>query len=304
MSPPTPLTEWPPHGFTMDEELLQDAADGLIAHGAPSYRARKRPIPHAPEDFYVLYATPNNPGNRDSDRADLHDLMAQLMTFRMQGAGQAKAPWETLEQPSCSFMFGHRPGTVTLNHWVSLGSKVPESIMLRDSGVLPRPMDLFQVLERLRELQAGLEDDDEALLYKILYRRILKDPERIMNPHKTLDKQITDLILVLSRADWTDYTDPKNHIATRHLFNPDPEDLSSYHKFLHQLLLSLELELRIHSVQHTDWAKEKLLSQIPPKIRWGLALARRWKEYIRIDAYGSQLSQSMSLLRFLLNAQH
>ncbi|CEJ85538.1 hypothetical protein VHEMI03803 [[Torrubiella] hemipterigena] len=291
VSPPTPLTEWPPHGFTMDEELLQDAAVGLIAYGAPSFRGRKRPIPHAPEDFYALYATPSNGSNRESDRANLNDLMAQLMTFRMQGPGQAKAPWETLEQPSCSFMFGQRRGTVTLNHWTSLGGKTPESIMLRDSGVLPRPMDLFQVLERLRELQAGLEDDDEALLYKILYRRILKDPERIMNPHKTLDKQITDLILVLSRADWTDYTDPKNHIATRHLFSPDPEDLSSYHKFLHQLLLSLELELRIHSTQHTDWAKEKLLSQIPPKIRWSLALARRWKEYVRIDGFGSELSQ-------------
>lgn len=283
--------------MTMDQELLQEAANSLIAYGAPAFHGQEKPIEHAPPSYYMLYATPNS-GASDTDKADVRGLMTHLMTFQMYDADTAEpqAPWDTLEQPSCSFMFGKRPGTITLNHWVSMQSHMPESIGLRDSGVQPRPMSLEQILERMKELQAGLEDDDEPLLYKILYRRILKDPDRVLSPHKTLDKQITDLIMVLSRSDWIDLTDLKNQVVTRYLFDPDQENLTMYHKFLHQILLSIELEQRIHSQKHDDWAKDRLLSQIPPTMRWNLALARRWKEFIRIDSYGPELDQSMSML--------
>ncbi|KAG8423214.1 hypothetical protein J3458_000126 [Metarhizium acridum] len=153
-------------------------------------------------------------------------------------------------------------------------------------------MGLSHILERLKELQAGLEDDDEGLLYRILYKRILRDPERILNPHKTLDKQITDLLLVLSRPDWIDFTEPKNQVVTRFIFNPEEINPDVYRKFFHQLLLSLELELRIHSRSHGEWARERLLGQIPPTIRWNLALARRWREHVRVDGFGSMPEQT------------
>jgi hypothetical protein len=193
-------------------------------------------------------------------------------------------------------MYGERPATITLNHWVSMSSSLPPTIALRDSGVLPRAMDLHRILERLRELQAGLEDDDESLLYKILYKRILRDPDRILSPHKTLDKQIMDLLLVLSRPDWIDFTEPKNQVVTRFIFNPEDTNPDVYHKFFHQLLLSLELELRIHSKGHSEWARERLLGQIPPTIRWNLALARRWKDHVRVDGFGGTPDQSELLV--------
>ncbi|KAK5997857.1 hypothetical protein PT974_00221 [Cladobotryum mycophilum] len=268
----TPLTRWPPTGLSNREELPHQDAMEIIARGAPAHKGRKRSIPHASDEFYALYATTS--GNR-SGRADgmtLHDAMAQLMTMRMHGQGHASHPWETLEQPSYCFYFGKRPGTITLNQWATMASVIPPKIALRDSGVEPRPVDLEQIFRRLKELQAGLEDDNESLL-QILY------------PHKTLDRQITDLIMVLSRHDWIDFTEPKNQVVTRFIFDTSEENQEQYTKFFHQLLLSLELEMRIHSQQHGDWAKEKLLHQIPPTIKWNLALARRWRENVRVESY-------------------
>ncbi|KAL3959830.1 hypothetical protein ACCO45_004947 [Purpureocillium lilacinum] len=265
-APAAVRVEWPPRGMSADEELPPQHALELICRGASLHKGHKKAVPHAPDSYYTLYATSSGNRGAGSDAANLHDAMAQLMTLRMLGQGHASYPWETLEQPSCAFMYGRRPGTITLNHWASMASVVPPAIALRDAGVEPRPMDLFRIFERLKELQSGLEDDDEGLLYKILYRRILRDPDRMFSPHRTLDKQITDLILVLSRGEG------------------GRED--RYRTFFHQLLLSLELELRIHSAQHGDWAKEKLLQQIPPTIQWSLALARRWREYVRVDEFG------------------
>lgn len=290
---PPALTQWPPPGLSNEEDLPPPYAMELIARGAPVYKGYKRPIPHAPEHYYALYTTTSSANADDTDGASIHDSMTPLMTLRLQGTGRAYYAWETLEQPSCAFLYGERPGTITLNQWVSMSSSLPPTIALRDSGVVPRTMHLYRIMERLRELQAGLEDDDENLLYRILYKRILRDPDRILNPHRTLDKQITDLLLVLSRPDWIDFTEAKNQVVTRFIFNSEFVNPEVYRKFFHQLLLSLELDMRIHSRQHGEWAKEKLLGQIPPTIRWNLALARRWRENVRIDGFGGTAEQSM-----------
>ncbi|KAJ6789046.1 hypothetical protein PWT90_08417 [Aphanocladium album] len=285
-SPLTPLTEWPPSGMSPQQELARGQAIALIARGAPSHKGYKRAVPHVSQEFYALYAASS--GNKDdqTDRANLHDTMVQLMTFRMAGPGDITSPWSTLEQPSCAYQYGARPGTITLNHWASMASEFPESIALRDSGITPRPLTLEQVFERLGEMQTEREDLDEGTLYRTLYKRVLRDPDRILNPRKSLEKQITDLIMALSRPDWIDFTDPKNQVVTRFIFDPFPEDHNKYLAFFHQLLLSMELNVRIHNKQHSDYAKDKLLQQIPPTIRWNLALARRWSDYIRVDNYG------------------
>lgn len=279
---------WPPRGMSRDRRLSRREATVLICRGAPTHRGHRRAVAHAPDHCHALYATTSG-GGRGSDAANLHDSMTQLMTLRLAGRGPPERPWETLEQPSDGFHFGERPGTVTLNHWASMASALPPALALRDSGVEPRAMDLARVLGRLQELEAGLEDDDENLLYSILYRRILRDPDRHTSPHRTLDRQMTDLIMVLSRPGWIDFTDAENQVPTRFLL-ADHED--AYRRFLHQLLLSLELELRINSPQHADHAKEKLLRQMPPTIQWGLALARRWRDHVRIEAYGATSKQS------------
>jgi len=287
-----PLTEWPPSGMSSREELTLGHAMELISRGVPAHKGHKRPIPHAADRYYMLYTT--TAGNRgdDSDAANAHDGMTQLMSLRMHGSGPAVYPWDTIEQPSYGFHYGRRPGTVTLNRWASAASAVPPAIALRDPGVVPRDVDLAQVLQRIRDLQGGLEDDDEDLLYRNLYKRFLRDPDRVSSPHKTLDKQITDLILALSRPDhWIDFTNVRNQIATRFLFDTSPAGHAQYAKFFHQLVLSMELDLRINSRQHNDWAKEKLMQQLPPTIQWNVALSRRWRDNVRVDALGSTADQ-------------
>ncbi|KAF4962214.1 hypothetical protein FSARC_9692 [Fusarium sarcochroum] len=286
-----PPTTWPPYDVSINDELPPQHALELVARGAPSHKGHKRPIPHQPEEFYSLHTTSsgNRPDGKSPDHTDvanLHDSMTQLMTLRLLGHGHATCPWETLEQPSYGFFFGHLPGTITLNQWASMSSVLPPTISLRDAGVMPRQMSLENIFDRLQEIRHGIEDDDESLLYRILYKRILRDPDKFLNPHRTLDKQMTDLILVLSRPDWIDFSNPRNQVATRFIFERGPENQEQFHKFFHQLLLSLELELRIQSDQHSDYAKEKLISQIPPSIQWNLALARRWQNFVRVDDVG------------------
>ncbi|KAK3315291.1 hypothetical protein B0H66DRAFT_340368 [Apodospora peruviana] len=294
---PGPLTEWPPSGMSSREELSLGPAMRLIARGVPAFRGHKRPIPHAPDHYYALFAT--TAGNRgdETDAANLHASMTQLMTLRLLGSGPATYPWETLEQPSYAFCFGKRPGTITLNHWVSTASVLPPAIALRDSGMVPREIELDRIFERLKFLERGLEDDNEDLLYKNLYRRLLRDPDRYLTPHRTLDKQITDLIMVLSRPDWIDYTNPRNQVVTKFIFDTSAANAKIYHKFFHQLLLSVELDLRINSKHHITEAKEKLLTQIPPTIQWNLALARRWRENVRIETYGKIPDQTCLRLK-------
>lgn len=281
-----------------EEELQHDHALELICRGATIHRGHRRPVPHAPDEYYALYTSTTGARQSDGDdRAVPQDNMTPLMTLRLRGKGTARRPWETLEQPSYAYHFGRLKGTVTLNQWAGLASVFPENISLRDTKAAPREMSLERILERLQELQAGLEDDDEALLYRILYKRILRDPDRVLRPHRTIDRQITDLILVLSRPGWIDFTSPRNQVATRFIFDRgeegvDEEHEERYRAFFHQLLLSMELELRIHSRLHSEHVKERLLKQIPPTIQWALALARRWRENVRVEEFGETSAQS------------
>lgn len=286
-----PLTEWPPSGMSTREELTLGPAMQLISRGVPAFKGYKRPIPHASDHYYALFATAAGNHGDETDAANQHDSMTQLMTLRLVGSGPATYPWETLEQPSFSFCFGRRPGTITLNHWASMASVGPPSISLRDPGILPREVDLESILERVRELERGLEDDDEDLMYKNLYRRLLRDPDKYLSPHRTLDKQIMDLIMVLSRADWIDFTNPRNQVVTKFIFDTSQPNAPMFLKFFHQLLLSAELDLRINSKHHLTEAKEKLLLQIPPTIQWSMAVARRWRENMRIEGYGPSADQ-------------
>ncbi|KAF0328097.1 hypothetical protein GQ607_004577 [Colletotrichum asianum] len=294
-----PLTEWPPSGMSSNEELTLGDAVALVSRGVPAHKGHKRPVPHASDHYYALFTTSSN-GDKteESDVVNLHDSMTQLMTLRMQGPGLADYPWETLEQPSYAFFHGQRPGTITLNQWAAMSSILPPRIALRDSGVTPREVDLGHIFRRLKELESGLEDDDEEFMYRSLYRRFLRDPDKLLSPHKTLDKQITDLIMVLTRPDWIDFTNPKNQVVTRFIFDPSHSSQAQYLKFCHQLLLSMELDLRINSSLHADSAKDKLVLQLPPTIQWNLALARRWREHVRVESYGKTVDQIS--LRFRL----
>ena len=244
-----------------------------------------RAIPHASEEYYALYATVEGNEDMGDDRADAFKTAFTVDSFRLQGPGPAERPWETLEQPSMEFCYGTQPGTITLNHWVALSGNPRPSLELRDPGVQPREVELSVILQRLMYLERGFEEDYPELMYKNLYANLLRDPERGSSPHRAMEKQIADLIVVLSRAEWTDFSRPENQVVAKFFANATYTDHGRYRSFFHQLLLSMELDLRINSKQHAVWAKEKLLAQLPPCIAWDLALARKWRECMTIEKY-------------------
>lgn len=285
---------WPPPGLSKEDSISHGKAIKLIASGAPIFKGRKRSVPHASKGYFTLYAVRKGGEDIGDDRQALFDDAFSASSFRMQGPGPALLPWETLEHPSMGFCYGRQPGTITLNHWVSLaGNPFPE-IELRDPGIRPRYIEFSTILGRLIQLESGLEEDQEDLMYRNLYRVLLKDPDKATNPHKAMEMQITDLILVLSRPEWIDFSRPENQVVAKFFVNSRYTDQGRYKLFFHQLLLSMELYHRIQSKTHADWAKEKLLSQLPSRVAWDLALARKWHECMSIEQFESEAGVSQS----------
>lgn len=113
-----------------------------------------------------------------------------------------------------------------------------------------------------------------------------------------MEQQIADLITVLTHPTWIDFTNPKNQVVAKFFDSPDQHKKQD---FFHQLLLSVELYLRIHSSNHTDKAKRKLILQLPPVIAWDLAVAQRWLENMTITK--SRTSESQSTFSFDLKSK-
>lgn len=132
---------------------------------------------------------------------------------------------------------------------------------------------------------------DPEDLYRYLYGTLIEDPERFDEErrHVRIDQQITDLITVLSNPKWVDFSHPKNQVVAKWFDSPDPQRKQD---FFHQLLLSVELYLRIHSKHHTDKSKRKLILQLPAIITWDLAVAQRWLENMEITKTRTSSTQS------------
>ncbi|KAI0025754.1 hypothetical protein F4780DRAFT_789283 [Xylariomycetidae sp. FL0641] len=185
---------------------------------------------------------------------------------------------------------------------------------------------LETIFARLKELETyGLESgetgEDDERRYRALYRRFLRDPDRGgANAHVRMEQQITDLVMALSSAvpdttatapaatstsasasehsaasagtetliDWIDFSLPRNQVATRWIYDggASPAAAATYRRFAYQLLLGLELDLRIGAKAHAAWSRERLLASIPPRLQWTLALARRWRANVRVEDYG------------------
>lgn len=94
-----------------------------------------------------------------------------------------------------------------------------------------------------------------------------------------MELQIADLITVLAHSDWINFSLPKNQVVAKFF---DSHDVAKKQLFFHQLLLAAEFYLRIHSKGHADEPKRKIITQLPPKIAWDLALAQRWLENMGI----------------------
>jgi len=288
--------EWPPRGYDTASILSPQDAKQLIPHGASSFKGLIEEALHAPGN-YRFFAIMTTESNLRSDRAPFGDESFAAVTLPMTGPADSKFPWYSLEQPCMGYAFGRSPGTTTLTYYVGMfGSlKFPTEY---GSRARPRKMKLIAILERLSDLEMGLHDEHPEETYHYLYDTLIDDPDRFTEPHFDRALQIADLITVLSNPDWIDFSQPRNQVVAKFF---DHHDERVKHRFFHQLLLASELHLRIQSAEHMDKAKRELLSKLPPKVSWDLALAERWLENMAISR--SEMSALQSTFTFELRSK-
>lgn len=273
-----------------DEVLDERRATALIGYGASTHRGYKKPIPHADSVYYRCFSSSSCKNNGLSGRANNKEIMADMQSMVLQGVNPENrwSPWQTVEQPSYTFYHGSLPGTITLNQWAWSAGVIPEAIQLRKSTVELRDVDLIAILQRICELQDKVvfDVDDEEVIYK----RFIRDPDSKMRSHgpnnaPSLDHQVVDLIHILSRPDWIDFSQRKNQLVTQFIANTTLEKEEDFYKFYHQILLTLELLFRLTHRRFPAEERKRMATEIPPSVQWSLALARRWKENVRIEEY-------------------
>lgn len=108
-----------------------------------------------------------------------------------------------------------------------------------------------------------------------------------------------DLITVLTYDYWTDFSLTKNQVLAVHFRS---EDLYNRYQFFNQLVLSIELYLRIHSSEYDEAAREHLLLHLPSKVAWDLVVAQRWLENIAIG--GTKSDQGLVTFDLVLRSKN
>jgi hypothetical protein len=150
------LPRWPPRGFSRYSDLSPQEADDIIRRGTLDFYGYYYDIPHASYGHYYFYSAARGHYG-GTDRAHQSDTFRDI-SLPLMGPGVSTKPWETLEQPSMSFCFGTSPGTLTLNHWVS-SSGSTHAVVKVGSESRPKRISLLGILDRLRRLEDGLEED-------------------------------------------------------------------------------------------------------------------------------------------------
>ncbi len=155
---------WPPEGLELVSKLSFDEAEAIVSKGAPSFKGFAFQTVNVPFRHSRFYAFAGMMDGKDSlEAAPELSPLTEGMSFALEGAYDSLMPWESLEQPSMTMCFGASPGTITLNQWVGLVARhLPPSET--DSNVVLRPIPLVTVLDRLKFLESGL-DEDVSLKY-------------------------------------------------------------------------------------------------------------------------------------------
>ena len=109
-----------------------------------------------------------------------------------------------------------------------------------------------------------------------------------------MSRQIADLIDVLSRDNWVDYSQPENQIVPEFFFR---DETSGNNNFFHQLVFSLELFLRIDCPTELNPAPG-VQPAMPVKVQYDLVLAQRWLENVEIEKTKPSKTAPQSTITF------
>jgi len=149
---------WPPRGYSSNQTLNPQEAEDLICSGASTFKGYWDEIPNTPPGHDRFYAVMDADHSSRTDRARVqHDAFKEVSLI-MTGPVDSTFPWISLEQPSMAYCFGKSPGTTTLNFRVSKSGSI-HPVTKFAGNVKPRKLKLLLILDRLRKLETGLEED-------------------------------------------------------------------------------------------------------------------------------------------------
>ena len=155
---------WPPQGFSLSSVMKHDEAKKTIYQGASTFKGYHDPIPHMSPDNCRYFAVMESESRNRTDRATWHHDAFKQISYSLTGSPDSPFPWTSLEQPSMESCFGGRPGTTTLNYVIGASGCLESSLVFR-SGVRPKKIKLMTILERLRQLEDGLEEAVRILFH-------------------------------------------------------------------------------------------------------------------------------------------
>lgn len=148
---------WPPPGLNYHSKLTGEEAEILICKGACVFKGFLSQAPHGSAGHVRYNAFPSTGGREKNIQPDCTSTehLGKMAIARIDSI-ECCSPWEFLAQPVMASPFGAQPGTITLDHWVSMACHPVVVVEDTEEGLAkPREMEFFDVLNRLEQLQQG-----------------------------------------------------------------------------------------------------------------------------------------------------
>jgi hypothetical protein len=115
-------------------------------------------LPHTVDDAYRFYASVKVDGRTARDTAANPDESLKDVSLSFMSRGEGSEPDGSLEYPNMLYAFGKSPGTTTLTYFVGMRGQLRSPLDYSDSKARKKKMKLISILERLKELEMGLDE--------------------------------------------------------------------------------------------------------------------------------------------------
>jgi hypothetical protein len=139
--------------------VSNEEALSLVANGALLFRGRAKKLPHTADgSAFRFYASVTMDGRRAVDTASNPDESLKDVSLSFMGLREGSEPEGSLEYPNMLYAFGKSPGTTTLTWFVGMRGQLRSPLDYSDSKAKKRKMKLISILERLKELEMGLDE--------------------------------------------------------------------------------------------------------------------------------------------------
>jgi hypothetical protein len=161
-APPSMRFSWPPPGYAPRNIISADEALRLVGHGSLEFRGKVVEMPLTQDrknETCRYYATTKVDGRVAKDTVANPDESLKDISLSFMGSKEGIEPWGSLEYPNMLYAFGKSPGTTTLTFFIGMRGQIRSPLDFNDSRAKKRKLKLITILERLKELEMGLDEE-------------------------------------------------------------------------------------------------------------------------------------------------